>query len=104
MKTKKRFFTLMLALALAVCMAVPAFASNEDSNFMIPLQATIHGAPMRSAFAKRTIRPVPMSTTISRPAPIGLLSVLTAHPAALVLGMTVPARFMVPQHLGALRR
>ena len=27
MKTKKRFFTLMLALALAVCMAVPAFAS-----------------------------------------------------------------------------
>lgn len=91
MKTKKRFFTLMLALALAVCMAVPAFASNEDSNFMIPLQATIHGAPMRSAFAKRTIRPVPMSTTISRPAPIGLLSVLTAHPAALVLGMTVPA-------------
>lgn len=36
MKTKKRFFTLMLALALAVCMAVPAFASNEDSNFMIP--------------------------------------------------------------------
>ena len=37
MKTKKRFFTLMLALALAVCMAVPAFASNEDSNFMIPI-------------------------------------------------------------------
>lgn len=34
MKTKKCFFTLMLALALAVCMAVPAFASNEDSNFM----------------------------------------------------------------------
>ena len=32
MKTKKRFFTLMLALALAVCMAVPAFASNEDSD------------------------------------------------------------------------
>ena len=27
----------MLALALAVCMAVPAFASNEDSNFMIPI-------------------------------------------------------------------
>ena len=37
MKTKKRFFTLMLPLALAVCMAVPAFASNEDSNFMIPI-------------------------------------------------------------------
>lgn len=29
--------------------------------------------------------------SVSRPAPIGLLSVLTAHPAALVLGMTVPA-------------
>ena len=68
MKTKKRFFTLMLALALAVCMAVPAFASNEDSNFMIPIASNYTWAPMRSAFAKRTIRPVPMSTTISRSA------------------------------------
>lgn len=104
MKTKKRFFTLMLALALAVCMAVPAFASNEDSNFMIPIASNYTWGANEVTFAKRTIRLVPMSTTISRPAPIGLLSVLTAHPAALVLGMTVPARFMVPQHLGALRR
>ena len=32
MKTKKRFFTLMLALALAVCMAVPAFASYSSTK------------------------------------------------------------------------
>lgn len=94
----------MLALALAVCMAVPAFASNEDSNFMIPIASNYTWGANEVSVRKRTIRPVPMSTTISRPAPIGLLSVLTAHPAALVLGMTVPARFMVPQHLGALRR
>ena len=104
MKTKKRFFTLMLALALAVCMAVPAFASNEDSNFMIPIASNYTwGANEVSVRKKDNSTSAYVNYNIPT-SPIGLLSVLTAHPAALVLGMTVPARFMVPQHLGALRR
>lgn len=78
----------MLALALAVCMAVPAFASNEDSNFMIPIASNYTWGANEVSVRKKDNS---TSAYVNYNIPTSLLSVLTAHPAALVLGMTVPA-------------